>query len=247
MSWLDRTLVLPTVGILLSPRLCPNADLLRSLSPVIDSWESDQIDVGQSSLLDLELNDRRGFTLKVDHQNVVASFKLRPALKRRPGRAPELEYSEPMRKFSELLDDALSRTEAVMAALLAEQDRGLVRIGLVAGCNIDAATPLPGVERLLGHLAAPWGTELTVAEGRFLATVSKGSGFHDRCHHHLAVNQADRPGEQIIALDYQRVFDAPVPVRAKESKTFTGALSDVRGAALSYFDRFAKGDLAYGG
>ena len=245
MSWLDRTIALPTIGILMSPQLRPNGDLLRAIKPVIEAWGSTDIKIAQSSLLDLTVNDSRGFSVSIDTENVVATFKLNWELKRPPGKPPEFAPSDVSLKFADLLKEVTDRAVAVVTALYDQDGRDLRRLGLVSACRIDASTPLPGVECLLKHLATPWGTDLTIAEGRFLATVGDGDGFVDRCHHHISVTRTDKPGEHGLALDFQRVYEPALKFKSNEAKNVTKLLDDVRKAALAYFEKFAKGDLNY--
>jgi len=244
MTWLDRVLATPSVGLTLKPELYSEHEIFSSVRPLFDKWSKEgDVKVGQAELT-LSFGTALGFIFTVRPDTIVVEFKCKFELKQRPGLLPVFPNVE-AKKYSELLETTVQQTNDFVDHILAIRRRTLTRIGVVAATRIDGECPPPGVASYIKHLQRPWQSPLIRCDSNLLSLLAEDTNKREQCHHRLIFNQADedKKNDFGLTLDWQRVMITPVELKSGAAQQH---LQSSCSSALTYFERFGTGELEYG-
>jgi hypothetical protein len=245
MSWLDRVLAVPVIGIRFRPWFKTASDYARALEAFFEDLEPDGAADVQAQVADLEFRDRKGLRGTVSSTELILRFAYRPEMTEKPGQVPQLHYPAPIERFTTVLQ-TVERAFGSTAKALITQRRPVARIGIVAEARLERHALPPGAERFLSHLSRPWGEGLQEGKVSLSAVLQKGEGWVQRCHHKLEFSDAPASGDPTgilaLGLDWQQVYQ---PMQAMTADELIRATAACREAALLYFEKFGRGDLGY--
>jgi hypothetical protein len=246
MSWLDRVLAVPVVGVRFRPWFRTTSDYVRALEPFFEALAPDGNAEVTAQVAELEFNNKRGFKGQVTAHDLVLSFSYKGEVKETPGAVPQLHYPVPVERFTTLLSEVETQFAAAARALLGSDRRPVVRIGIVAQTRLERQGLPPGAQRFLGHLSRPWEAGLQECEAQLSAVLGRSEGIVQRCHHRLGFSDAPPVGAPtgvvVLNLDWQQVFEPMRPMTADE---IVRSVETCRRDALAYFERFGRGELGY--
>ena len=243
MSWLDRVLAVPLVGLRFSPQFWSAEDSLSRLRPRLRDWAAAKREV-QASVLNafqFRLDAGDGLVYLVNSDNVTVQFQYPTSMDDAPGSLPAPKFTVERAAYSELLGRVVEETADLLGDL-ARESLPLIRIGVVASISMSEDEWPPGVAAFVEHIARPWGGGVPAMSGRITGIINDEGGASDRCHHTFE-RDTDRGGGLRLTLDWQRLYAEPLqldPASARKSIE-EGTLN-----ALRYFERFAEGDLDFG-
>jgi hypothetical protein len=247
MNWLDRVLAVPVIGIRFRPWFKTTSDYVRALDAFFEALDPDSEADVRAQVAELEFESKKGLRGKVTSQDLIVGFAYKPEMKERPGNVPHLHYPMPIERFSTVLETVERSFGEAVRALLGTQRRPVARIGIVAETRLDRHALPPGAERLLAHLAGPW-EGLEECKAQLSAVLQRSEGSVQRCHHRIDFSDAPASGEPTgilaLALDWQQVYQPMRPMTAEE---LLRNMAACREAALVYFEKFGRGELAYAG
>lgn len=241
MSWLDRVLAVPAIGVRFRPWFKTTSDYVRALEPLFEAWAPNGETDVQAQVAEVQFHDTKGFHGRVTSKDIVVQFMYRPELKEKPGDVPQLEYPVAVQRFTALLERTEEKMAEVCHALLPAA-RFVEHVGIVADAKLERAAPPPGVERFLAHLGKPWVAGMGNVRAQVTGTLERGEGESQRCHHFVGMPEKKEDPVFELKLDFQRFYD---PMRSMTANDVVRTISSSREAALAYFDRFGKGDLNY--
>lgn len=246
LTWLDRTLAAPTIGLLLEPHLVHSGEYAKALMPSLQKWASElpKLEVVSANPFSFQATHGPGFQYRFDHENLVAQFSYRAEMKDTPGGAPIVHLPGGVRPYSDLIAEMLVEVGGLILLLQQAGIRQRVRrIGIVADVRLNGTALPPGVERYVAHLTRPWGGRLQKCQTDLLATVAEAPAHVDRCHHRYDAT-VDRGDDVRLTLDWQRFYGESVSLPHGKEK-LASYLAEAAKDASNYFSRFAEGDLAY--
>jgi len=241
MSWLDRVIAVPTIGVRFRPWFKSVDHYVAALEPMFEELEPNGTAEVQGQVASISFNTKRGLSGKVDSEDIIVNFSYRPVVKENPGAVPFLDYRGPVERYTELLENVEELMGTVCRALL-KAPRQVMRIGVVAEARLDRRSPPPGVDKFVAHLGRPWQNGLSEYNANVSAVLDRGDGAFTRCHHTTVFQEAQENDVLQLKLDWQRVFE---PKREYEAERLIQEVAAARASALDYFESFGRGDLRY--
>lgn len=244
MTWLDRILATPLIGLEFAPWAASSQDAMHSVQPLVEKWISSEktVTVDTKDVFTLHV-EAGAFDYDVTHSQVNTAFQYRFQLVNPPGENPQLRYNDELRPYSTLLSETSENSKVFLGHVLRGKARVLRRVGVMATCRVAFDAAPPGLIAFVEHLLRPWNAKAEKVTARIMARLDGTSAYHDRCHHTIDLDEVDRAGDVRVTLDWQRVFESPQSLRpddiSKDMNTWTEA-------AVAYFEKFGAGDLDYG-
>jgi hypothetical protein len=244
MSWLNTTLSVPSVGVLIQPNFEVLLNCERLVAPLLQKIfdEYGRVDFERKGALGVTFKSGKGLTYNLLYNNSIdVSYKYEVNQVKKPG---ELSYSkqQEIRPFTELLDMTLNELLEILKLITKSSASSCARFGVVAEANVDFRAIPPGIESLISYLAEPWGgkSNLPQANVHFVPIIADDENFTTQCHYHISFNGEPTTEEVDIRLDWQKISKKGIPInRDALEKTFKMWQSE----ALIYFDRVAEGNL----
>ena len=245
MTWLDRVLAVPLLGIRFKPSIVSQATYIEAISGCIDEWHDAGRNIEFKPKLgidfNLEVND--GFTYAVTADSIVVSFSYRGQLIEPPGEIPQLSYSTPAQSCSALVERVKEETIDFCKPIMESISRPVNRIGFLVDCRIDANESPPGIAEYMRHLATPWSTTIDRCNSSVTVILNKEEEQLDRCHHTLVYDSESNADDVKFKLDWQRYYK---PEKAFTPKQLSMQIDTCIETALEYFQKVGMGDLEYG-
>lgn len=247
MSWLDKVLAVPIIGINFKPSITSPARYFDAITDLLEKWadsgrELNVTSQGEHGII-IEVSD--GFNYRIKNESIVVSFNYRGELYEPPGEIPQLRYSTQPQLFTELANKIVRESADFCKPIIASIPKLINRIGIVADCKLNANEVVPGVDKYMKHLSAPWSQSLDVSKGIITAILKQDEDKEilERCHHTLDYNTSKNPESIALKLDWQRYFNT---ARKFDSNRLEDELTDCLISANAYFHKFGMGDLNYG-
>jgi len=147
----------------------------------------------------------------------------------------------PFRTYSDILTEVQDRLVKFTSALDLPSQSNLGRIGVVASCRLELTNLPPGISRFITFLGRPWRESLDEGRIHLRIPLSNHQRGRDRCHHIVSFNRDSDLGLLELKLDWQRCFEPSIRVDASLEKELSTSTAN----AVSYFETFGRGDLAY--
>jgi hypothetical protein len=242
-SWCDKLASTPAVGIKLDKLFAPSTLFLDAMTPVTSKWvEHDKptfnIDLQDSFRVTIGGFD--GFTYSYLPDALAVEFQHKIRLKGQSGGPPVAQMLSTPLPYTELLEHVWSRLEEAARLVTADQDRKLVRLGIVSNTLVSEEDAPPGVLRFIEYFSRPW-VEMPYFNVQVtgILPLAKGANFTDRCIHMFSKAEDDDQNLLNIRLDYQRTFN---PERNFSISSLSGLVQEVKKSALAYFEDVGQGE-----
>ncbi len=240
MTWVNKVLCVPTVGLTFKPWFRSREGLLSSLSPLLAKWDElgDGLLFQEAGPMALRVESTSGFYFHLDLNRLVVSGAPTVEQQVDSAGAPQQAAVE-VAPYSDVLSSVCEIAGDVADCAFGDGLRSLRRVGVIADCQVDHGSPPPGVRLWLEQLSSHWTGGLVGISGQFTAALGSGEGFKDRCHHKLAWKQEGQEHFE-FRMDWQRLFDPSPDLRGRDLRK---RLKDLCAPALDYFERFGAGLL----
>ena len=226
------------------PQFWSAEDSLSRLRPRLREWSAAGREI-QASVLNpfqFRLDGGDGLVYVVNSDNVTVQFQYPTSMEDAPGSLPAPKFTVERAAYSELLERVVGETADLLGDLAAGP-LPLSRIGVVASISMSDDEWPPGVAAFVEHIARPWGGAVPAMNGRVTGIIKDEGGISDRCIHTFD-RDADRGGGLRLTLDWQRLYTEPIEFGPASARA---TIEEGTADALRYFERFAEGDLDFGG
>ena len=240
MSWLDSVLATPLFGLRLKPKfrtaMCYNSLLADFLDELL---ESGTVNIGSLQPVGLQVTlPQSGHQIRFDTMNIVAEFRYQLQGEVSPGELPAVKDMH-VRPCSEVVGELVDLV-AHASDCLAEQGHPLQcnRFGIVVRAWLADKSVPPGLEKLKTKLRGEWNRPVLKMDSTVMLRLSDSDEWSDQCHHKLAFDETEQPGQLALMLDWQRILKQPLELGVGEAGRF---LVDSVDAGLQYFESVAEG------
>jgi hypothetical protein len=247
MSWLDGVLCTPTIGLHFAPDFERTANYRQIMAPLLNTMR-DPNSIGQYRDLEphegwgMRIDGHDGYTTRFDNQNLIVEFQYRLTPRQESGGLPYIEPTS-LQRYTALLEECYKRTVYVGGLILqGGHTMDVRRIGIMAKAALDPNALPPGVQELYDYFAQPWKGKLHRCQTFFLVNLGESQReYAERCHYQMNLNHDEAMPQMHFMLDWQRLFDTPIAVKA--SRTLQKIIAESLQAAQQHFDHVGEGIL----
>ncbi len=251
MLWVDGVIAVPTIGLQLEPYLGTATDFAERIRPILAEALRRGAEIKtEGGLFGVNFELTNGYTIKLDHNNVVVEFGYPVQIHHERGGFAAFKYPISTTPFTTLLEGVVDMIVEVLQRL-DQPNRKLHRFGLVATCGLDPAALPPGVAKFVEHVGSPWERRKTKVKVDVTAYLTESGDVRDRCHHKYSMDE-DGENPTQLQLDWQRLWGklaAPETLLSlpRGRDKLVSAVQEHARAAVEYFELFGMGGLKYGG
>ena len=242
MSWLDRILATPLVGIGSQAWIgFPHGIWSVLEKGIAGPWGANagiSFPNAQNQTV-LRINRNNGIIFDLDMNNVAASYSYRVNFKEVAGKFPDLQRPEHFDRYTELLKLVVDELGGFLKLPGHPADRHLLRIGVVADCEMAISEIPPGVERLMDDLRGSYGPGLESAALQLIVRLATDERHVDRCIYHLAASPAAPETTVRLRMDWQRAWQPDLRVT---SSSIMEQVKLCAGLAETHFEAFGSGE-----
>jgi hypothetical protein len=242
-SWCDKLASTGTVGLRLSPKFRPSAQILDAISPILTTeitprgqGERVTFNIDKAEVFELVLTFRDGRRYTFAPLSLSVGFVHRAELLTQSAAAPTVRFTSHPEPFSSSVP-RLSKALSHVYDLLGDQDRTVTQVGVVADTAVALEDAPPGLADLIQSTVSKWGESISFSF-QIVAKLLENEEYLDRCIHTVS-RMDDVEAVPTINLDWQRIFKKPKP--ALKAKAVNDLIDSCAEGAIDYFERLAEG------
>lgn len=271
MYWLDLILAVPAIGIRYVPDFFYFETLAEEVYNTIKLFQKTHGTINMShSPLNYSFSFENGFGVKILHDRIVVDFSYVTHLTPSANSVEVFKVKSKINlqnRYTNLLGDIMEITEKIIQKIANQLSHKvkILRLGIIANCDININLTPPGLTDYVQHLFRPWSKTATsicqdnillpeaMLEVQMSPILKTTKNYTDRLYltvqvsENIATNQ-EKPmpheiSERIVKLilDWQRIYKEPTDIKTSYLKE----LHEMKTIALEEFTIFATGDLDY--